>query len=190
MKKILFSAALIALFGSPAFAQSKSDHPGNCPAKTCTDHSHDKAYSSGTTNADRTYHAPDEYTVKTKNSKKSCPAKTCTDHSLDKAYSPEWSAAVGAGQETTYTSNNTTSNTSYTAGRTNNSDMRDWLPNNDVQYYNVTGYTVYGKGTTGVNRPSAYEGDFAPTYEGPEVNAYRNLRSNNDSEPIPANNGK
>ena len=185
MKKILISALLLGWLAAPASAQGKKKHykhvKGDCPAATCTDHSHDIAYSKPNSDA-RTTGKTRGYKVTMKGA--GCPAATCTDHSLDVAYSPEWREAVAGEtrQEQDMTSvgpaATTPQRTTYFRAPLNG------------PYYNMGGYTVYGRSVTGVNRPSAYEGDDAPTYDGPEKNAYRNLRANNTSEPLPANNGQ
>lgn len=180
MKKILISALLLGWLAAPASAQGKKHHKhvkGNCPAATCTDHSHDIAYAKPDYNAPATGRTKG-YKVTVKGA--GCPAATCTDHSLDVAYSPEWREAVAR-----ETSQDIVSPRSITPRRTTY-----WQAPVAGPYYNMGGYTVYGRSVTGVNRPSAYEGDDAPSYDGPEKNAYRNLRANNTSEPLPANNGQ
>lgn len=181
MKKILISALLLGWLAAPASAQGKKKHyrhvKGDCPAATCTDHSYDKAYSKPDPNAPVTGRTKG-YKVTMKGA--GCPAATCTDHSLDVAYSPEWHEAVAreAGKEMVSPRSVSLQRTTY------------WRAPVNGPYYNMGGYTVYGHSVTGVNRPSAYEGDYAPSYDGPEKNAYRNLRANNTSEPLPANNGQ
>lgn len=55
-------------------------------------------------------------------------------------------------------------------------------------YYSLSNYTLYGSYPVSMNAP--YMGKDAPSYDGAAKNAYRNLRANNESEPLPANNGK
>jgi hypothetical protein len=115
--------------------------------------------------------------VKKMKQKGNCPAATCTDHSLDNAYSPEWNKALKmpSSEEVTATTPAQRKNT--------------WTQPVNGPYYNLKNYTVYGHAPTGISRPSAYYGDDAPTYDGAQKNAYRNMRVNNTSQPLPGNNG-
>ena len=108
---------------------------------------------------------------------KDCPAATCTDHSYDEAYSATQQYDMAPRRRGTVTQPVLPPDTWVRMKGSENA-------------YSMNEYVYYGRGTTGVNRPSAYEGDNAPTYDGFEKNAYRNMRANNDSEPLPANNGQ
>jgi hypothetical protein len=54
--------------------------------------------------------------------------------------------------------------------------------------YSLNNYTLYGSYPVSMNAP--YLGMDAPSYDGAARNAYRNMRANNESEPLPANDGK
>lgn len=114
---------------------------------------------------------------KMKHHKKSKANTTYTDHSLDIAYSPEWYAALNAERND--------EEVSLSESRRPQSIRNRGAINTT---YTLRNYTVYGH-SSGRPRPSAYEGDDAPTYDGAAKNAYRNLRANNTSEPLPGNNG-
>lgn len=114
---------------------------------------------------------------KMKQHKKSKANTTHTDHSLDVAYSPEWYAALRA--------ESSEDEVSINESRRQQSIRTRPAINTS---YTLKNYTVYGN-SSGRARPSAYEGDDAPTYDGAAKNAYRNLRANNSSEPLPGNNG-
>ena len=173
MKKIITAMLILTCMAGTATAKGGKNkghkQQKGCPAATCTDHSYDQAYT-----------APQSH------AKKDCPASSCTDHSYDEAYSAGWTSPAPV---------NTT-----TSGISNNPLMVDRVygtPLVNTRYgsenpnaYSLNNYTFYGRTTTGVNRPSAYEGDDAPTYDGFEKNVYRNMRYLNSSEQLPSNNGQ
>ena len=51
----------------------------------------------------------------------------------------------------------------------------------------LSNYTLYG--TQPVSMNAAYEGQYAPSWEGPARNRARNIRAYNESEPLPSNAG-
>ncbi len=53
--------------------------------------------------------------------------------------------------------------------------------------YPLSNYTLYGSQPASMT--AAYEGRFAPSWDGPIRNRARNLRAYNDSEPLPSNAG-
>lgn len=175
MKKIITSIIVLSFMSVPAFAQQhKMKHTAkNCPAKTCTDHSYDQAYS-----------APKgsgvEWVEEESMAKKNCPAATCTDHSYDQAYSAGRPSAakrdMNRGKATTISTTNRSN--VWTPAPTR---LRD-------DAYSMNDYTFYGR--TYKTNPDPYQGDDAPSYDGPAKNAYRNMRANNESAPLPANNGQ
>ncbi len=172
MKKILASILILSEMAVPAFAQGKHvKHYGgkSCPAATCTDHSYDKAYSaaqgSGVQNV--------EWVETTE--KKNCPAATCTDHSYDKAYTGGWKVRSSAV---------TTRRVELPAAQPSEA----WTPaparlKDDA--YSMSNYTIYGR-----TAPDPYHGDDAPSYDGAARNAYRNMRANNESAPLPPSTGE
>ena len=55
-------------------------------------------------------------------------------------------------------------------------------------FYTLENFTFYGAYPVSMNAP--YLGKDAPSYDGAAKNAYRNMRANNESEPLPPNNGE
>lgn len=53
--------------------------------------------------------------------------------------------------------------------------------------YPLSNYTLYG--TQPASMTAAYEGQYAPSWDGPVRNRARNLRAYNESEPLPSNSG-
>lgn len=53
--------------------------------------------------------------------------------------------------------------------------------------YPLSNYTLYG--TQPASMTAAYEGRFAPSWDGPIRNRARNVRAYNESEPLPSNAG-
>ncbi len=175
MKKMILSLIVMSAFGTTAFAQQKMHHR-SCPAASCTDHSYDQAYTSPANSMYRDVsNAGDE--IKPMRSKKHCPASSCTDHSYDKAYSG------GRPQKAAITNSPGNIDEAYVRP----SDA--WKPvitRTRDDAYSMNDYTFYGRNSN----PNPYNGDDAPSYDGAAKNAYRNMRANNDSEPLPSSTGK
>jgi hypothetical protein len=55
-------------------------------------------------------------------------------------------------------------------------------------FYTLENFTLYGSYPVSMNAP--YQGKDAPSYDGANRNAYRNMRANNESEPLPPNDGE
>ena len=111
-----------------------------------------------------------------RNSTGECPAQTCTDHSYDHAYSAKWAGQAQSPAPGTVVRLNSQPNIRTWGG------MRD-------RHYNMEDFTVRGR-YRNANMSSPYRGEDAPSYDGPARNAYRNIRANNTSEPLPPNNGQ
>jgi hypothetical protein len=115
--------------------------------------------------------------------KKKCPAATCTDHTYDRAYSAGWN----------------TERSTKPLARSRRMVIpaaepnRTWTPAQSTvrlrdDAYSMSNYTIYGRNRS--TAPDPYNGDDAPSYDGAAKNAYRNMRANNDSAPLPASNGQ
>lgn len=99
------------------------------------------------------------------------------DHSKDGAFSEKW---AGQAQSPAPDAN-------FAMGA--NQQAAPMLPGRTNYYgYPLTGVTKYGNYPVSMNAP--YQGQDAPSYDGAAKNAYRNMRANNESEPLPSNNGK
>ena len=100
------------------------------------------------------------------------------DHSKDVAYSAHWAHEAQSPAPDADFSADAKPAIPYTAagvyGKT--------------QYYTLKNFTLYAAHPVSMNAP--YEGGDAPSYDGAAKNAYRNMRANNESEPLPANDGK
>lgn len=175
MKQILATLLLVSWLASPAMAKGKKTKhvrgTQGCPAAICTDHSYDMAYT-----------APNQPQEKVKD----CPAATCTDHSYDEAYSARKWHNIPSEKTTAPARNPLMVDRYYGPPRIDAGPTAPAYPGT----YTLSNYTFYGHSWTGVQRPSAYEGDDAPTYDGAALNAYRNMRYLNVSERLPSNNGK
>jgi hypothetical protein len=53
--------------------------------------------------------------------------------------------------------------------------------------YPLSNFTKYG--TQAASMTAAYDGQYAPSWDGPERNRARNIRAYNESEPLPSNAG-
>lgn len=170
MKKVILSILAISAFSAGASAQQKAKGHKHCPAASCTDHRYDHAYNAGNTPNMEWAENP---------SKKSCPAARCTDHSFDEAYNVSNGAPASSDQamQSEVVAN-----------------QRTWTPvttRTRDDAYSMNDFTFYGRyNKAGNGAPNPYSGDDAPSYDGAAKNAYRNIRANNDSEPLPANNGQ
>jgi len=181
MKKAIVSILIFSSMAIPSFAQKHMKHSAkNCPAKTCTDHSYDQAYSAPKGTMINGVEWVDE-----SSNRKKCPAATCTDHSYDRAYSAGWSTESRTG------------NRSSTARRMNIPEAQPtqaWTPAPTTvpvklrdDSYSMSNYTIYGRNSAA---PNPYNGDDAPSYDGAAKNAYRNMRANNESAPLPPSTGE
>jgi len=96
------------------------------------------------------------------------------DHSKDVAYSAQWAhEAQSPAPNVDFSVDATQPVTPYLTGRTT--------------YYGLKNFTLHGAFPVSMNAP--YLGMDAPSYDGADKNAYRNMRANNESEPLPPNNG-
>lgn len=177
MKKIIASIIVLSWMSVPVFAQGKKmTHKGkSCPAATCTDHSYDQAYSAPKGSAEWV-------DVTDESINKNCPAATCTDHSYDKAFSAD-------ARNMNYRSSTARNARKIEIPAARPSEI--WTPaptRNRDDAYSMSNYTIYSRQYK--DNPDPYNGDDAPSYDGAAKNAYRNMRANNESEPLPANNGK
>lgn len=173
MKKVILSILAIAALGTVSSAQQKMNSRKACPAASCTDHSYDHAYTSPGGAMSR------EQRV----SGKACPAASCTDHSYDHAYTP-------AAADNPVNNGVGLSNREMLPARSSQA----WTPvttRTRDDAYSMNDYIFYGRYRSNGNVvPNPYNGDDAPSYDGAAKNAYRNMRANNESEPLPANNGQ
>ena len=97
------------------------------------------------------------------------------DHSKDVAYSAQWAdQAQSPAPDAEFVIGNDQPVSPAKPGRTT--------------YYSLKNFTLYGSYPVSMNAP--YQGSDAPSYDGATKNAYRNIRANNESEPLPANDGK
>jgi hypothetical protein len=172
MKKIIVSMLALAWMALPASAQKHQHKKGKvCPAATCTDHSYDEAYSASKSNTNQW--------MAEHSDKKDCPAATCTDHSYDEAYSGGKPVLKQTGSIKIVP--DARPSTAWNAFTTRNQDNS----------YSFNDYTYYGRMNRGGNTASdPYNGDNTPAYDGAAKNGYRNMRANNESEPLPASNGR
>ena len=100
------------------------------------------------------------------------------DHTKDVAYSARWAdRAVSPAPDASFVIGATYYPTSSLRGKTY------------FYSYNLDGYTLYGRYAQ-VRMNAPYMGMDAPSWDGPEKNKYRNMRANNESEPLPSNHGK
>ncbi len=96
------------------------------------------------------------------------------DHSKDVALSAQWAdQAVSPQRDADFTIGSGTAARPYVMGKT--------------MYYGLNNFTLHG--ATAVNMNAPYEGGDAPSYDGAARNAYRNMRANNESEPLAPNDG-
>jgi hypothetical protein len=107
-------------------------------------------------------------------SKNKAKSKAYVDHSMDEAYSAKWA----------HKATSPAADADFTVGT--GRSLRPWLGGRTM-YYGLNNFTVYG--TTAVNMNAPYQGGYAPSWDGPERNAARNIRANNESEPLPPNDG-
>lgn len=99
------------------------------------------------------------------------------DHSKDGAYSAKWADQAQSPAP----------DADFSIGANIQSSAP--LVNRTYYYgYPLNNVTKYGYYPVSMNAP--YLGQDAPSYDGAARNAYRNLRANNESEALPANNGK
>lgn len=97
------------------------------------------------------------------------------DHSKDVAYSAQWAdQAVSPAPEADFRLGAVPSISPSLYGKT--------------YYYTLENFTYYGSYPVSMNAP--YQGKDAPSYDGADRNAYRNMRANNESEKLPPNNGQ
>ncbi len=96
------------------------------------------------------------------------------DRSHDRAYSADW-----AGQATS-----PAPDADFTVG--SGKAYRPYLMG-QTMYYGLNNFTLYGATAASMN--AQYQGAASPAWDGPAKNAYRNMRANNESEPLPANDG-
>ena len=100
------------------------------------------------------------------------------DHSKDVAYSAHWADQAQSPAPDADFSANGAASPSFVYpsayGKT--------------QYYTLKNFTLYASQPVSMNAP--YMGGDAPSYDGAANNAYRNMRANNESEPLPPNNGQ
>jgi hypothetical protein len=100
------------------------------------------------------------------------------DHSKDVAYSAQWAdQAQSPAPDADFSANGNTA-PAYTSPGVYGG----------TQYYTLKNFTLYAAHPVSMNAP--YLGGDAPSYDGAAKNAYRNMRANNESEPLPANDGK
>ena len=104
------------------------------------------------------------------------------DHSKDVAYSAHWADQAQSPPRDVDFSINAINNS---ANSTANLIPRGVY--GKTYYYNLNNFTLYGSYPVSMNAP--YLGGDAPSYDGAAKNAYRNMRANNESEPLPANDG-
>ncbi len=96
------------------------------------------------------------------------------DHSHDQAYSAQWAnQAVSPTPDADFSVGAANAARPYLMGQT--------------MYYGLNNFTLIGTTAAAMNAP--YQGGYAPSWDGPAKNAYRNMRANNESEPLPANDG-
>jgi hypothetical protein len=100
------------------------------------------------------------------------------DHSKDVAYSAAWAhKAVSPSPDANF-------------AVTNIEALPTAMPGKTYFYsYGLNGFTLYGRYAQ-VRMNAPYMGMDAPSWDGPEKNKYRNMRANNESEPLPSNHGK
>ena len=99
------------------------------------------------------------------------------DHSKDVAYSAQWADGITS----------PASDADFRMGAAP-ALSRALLGKTYHYAYPQNNYTLYGAYQVSMNAP--YMGQDAPSYDGAVKNAYRNMRANNESEHLPANNGK
>lgn len=171
MKKIMMSFLATAWLAIPAMAQSSSSTSNsgtyNCPAATCTNHSYDGAYNQNMP-AGRSM-ARNSHSRQMVSGKSVCMAATCTDHSYDGALSTNWS---GQSQ----------SPAPSVVRVSSSPNVRTWGGMRD-RHYDLNNFTVRERHAASMNAP--YNGYDAPSYDGAAKNKYRNMRANNESEPLP-----
>jgi hypothetical protein len=97
------------------------------------------------------------------------------DHSYDKAYSAQWA----------YAAKSPAPDADFRIGAVN---YLSPALRGKTYYYSLENFTLYGAYPVSMNAP--YQGKDAPSYDGADRNAYRNIRANNESEPLPPNDGE
>ena len=96
------------------------------------------------------------------------------DRSMDEAYSAKWAhKAQSPEPQADFTIGTGNAYRPYMSGKT--------------LYYGLSNFTLHGATAVHMNAP--YQGGDAPSYDGAARNAYRNMRANNESEPLPDNSG-
>lgn len=97
------------------------------------------------------------------------------DHSKDVAYSAHWAdKAVSPAPDADFRMDAVPVESPALYGKT--------------YHYTLENFTFYGSYPVSMNAP--YQGKDAPSYDGADRNAYRNMRANNESEELPSNDGR